>query len=146
MALHDSRDDKHVYLEVELATSEAFRFSTWGEPAKTQLHDIVAALPVRPFYRDPTGTDSWESVELVGALEVVFQHLSVLIERDHHTNATELGHFTNCETIVTDSNFRPDALHIVTRLWSKDGSRGSILYGARLQRVEPATFVLWSDY
>ena len=146
MADKNSRSKEPRYFETELATSEALRFSTWDEAAGQALRDVVAKLPVRRFFHDPSGTDTWESVELVGDIGAVLMRLSALIEQDRRTAATELTDVANYETIVTDSNFRPDALHVVTRLWPKNGTAGSIIYGARVQRVDEDRFALWSDF
>lgn len=142
----DIGDGKHRYLETELATSEALRFSQWNQAAAVALREVVAGLPVRPFSRDSLGTDTWDSIDLVGNIDEVLMRLDTLIEGDYRSNATEVGEFANYETIVTDANFRPDALHVVTRLWPKNGSAGSIIYGARLQRIGEDRFALWSDY
>jgi len=61
---------------------------------------VVARLPVRPFFRDPSGTDTWKSVELIGDIDEALARLATLIEQDHRDNAAEVGAFAHMEPLL----------------------------------------------
>jgi hypothetical protein len=139
-------DEDASYYEVNFDPADAFRFTEPNEEALTQLHAILASMPVRTQITEGRGHDSLTDATAIGPLSEVTELLSNHLRMDWGANQREVADRCNVTTFVTDSNLTPNALHIVTRLSPLDGKGGSTLYGARVQRIDADTYVLWSDY
>lgn len=142
----DEMDGPTHYYEVESRLDNAFSFQEPNPNAMEGIADLMIRMPVRPFCGDPSGIDSMENADCVGPSNTVLARLAHILALDYQENAAEVQDVCDFRTFVTDSNLQPDALHVVTRLSPKDGSQGEIFYGARVQRIEPERFALWSDH
>lgn len=134
------------YLESELRHPAALGFGSPDAGAIEALREHLASLPVRPYEPDTTGIDPWEELDTLGPSGAIVQRLTHLLREDLAINQRELGHFANFRIVFTSSNLRPDALHALVVLEPKSRDKGAIIYGARVQRVEPNQFALWSDF
>lgn len=139
-------DEGTSYYEVDFDPGDSFRFAEPNERVLTQLHEILASMPVRTQITEGKGHDSLTDATVIGPLSEVIALLGNQLKVDWEANQKVVADRCSVTTFVTDSNLTPNALHIVTRLSPLDGKRGSTLYGARVQRMDADTYVLWSDY
>ncbi len=133
------------YVESELRHPAALRFASPNAAALSALREQVTAMPVRPRRVDPTDFDRWEERDTIGPIDAVMARVQSLLQADFAETQRTLGGVANWEIVFTDSNLRPDALHVLVVLSPTARDKGTIIYGARIQRVGDGTFVLWSD-
>jgi hypothetical protein len=145
MSSRDENAKSVSYIETELHIDPALRFPRVDSWAMSALRETLGVLPVSPYRASQEGIDSWDSRDFEGDLEYVLQRLETLLRREFHMNEREIGAFTDTELILTNSNLRPEALHVVLRLSPKNGGEGSVLYGLRVQRTADGRYVVWSD-
>lgn len=146
MSDNDLRDSGSSYFALEGTPDAVLHFSRPDQSAIAAIREVAASQPVRPFVPDGSGIDRWERVSVIGDVDRVVDVLAAALKRDYEAKVAELGEFCDLEILIAESNVRPDAVHVVTKITPKDKSGGSITYGARLQRLDIARYALWSDY
>ena len=142
----DNQDGNLYYEVTNWDITQAFRFRTPSPSIFADLRDVLSNLPLIPFKGGHLARDTMDSVAAIGQLDEVMARLTEILTDDYRANVAEVGDFCEFEVVVSELSLQPDAVHIVTRIWPKDESGGSILYGARVQHIAPGTFALWSDY
>ena len=116
------------------------------ESALAALREVLLALPIRAFVPDSSGVDPWNEAVLMSSSEQVIERLSTLLHAEARKVREELHTRAKVDYLISSAEVHPDALHMVTRLRPLHGRDESIVYGARIQRVAPSEFALWSDY
>jgi hypothetical protein len=140
----ETESDNTRYYSVDLNLSEAFRFRVPTTESLGELREVLARLPVRRFRGGGATRDTMANTTSCGSLDEVMTRLTALLVEDYQANVAEIGEFCEFEVATVESDLQPDALHVITRIWSKDGTGGEIIYGLRLQRLASESYALWS--
>lgn len=141
-----TNDDSAKYLEVDVDLARALRLRSVDESTERAVGSVLSAMPVRPYCTERDGLDPRGEAYFVGTQGAALQAIIELLASEEEAIIRELDTSRIAyEIIVCDANFRVDAKHIVFRLYPKDGTAGSVMYGLRVQRFESDEFAIWSD-
>jgi hypothetical protein len=139
-------DDSARYLEVDVDFSKALRLSSVDDSTERAIERVLSDMPVRPYRADRDGMDPQVEAYFVGTRSAALQAVIALLVAEREAIHRELDTSRIAfEIIVCDANFRVEAKHVVVRLYPKDGTAGSVMYGLRVQRFASDEFAVWSD-
>jgi hypothetical protein len=129
-------------------TAATLRFREPSDEMLDGVRRILRALPVcnPPRFKKPYTRDR---LTVRGDLNRVMAVLKEVLLQDFRENEQECAEWNGgFDYVVVPSDLLHDAVHIKTRLYSKDPehrSQGDILYGRVVERVGADDFILWVD-